>query len=432
MCGIAGFFSPKNKFSEHDLFKMTQNLAHRGPDAEGFFYDELCGLGHQRLSILDLSEGANQPMWSANKRFVCVYNGEIYNFREIKLLLGQEQITFKTTSDTEVLIELFVKKGTEFVKDLNGIFAIAIYDTQQKKLFLFRDRLGVKPLYYYSGQHNFAFASELKSLLTLGLPKVIDTGAMADFLHLGYIPAPDTIFENIYKLPSGNFLEITANESVMTSYWNAADNISRGTLNDETQAVKELDSLLKSSVGMQMLSDVPLGVFLSGGIDSSIVASFASHATEKKIKTFSIGFENEKFNEAPFARKVAQHLQTDHHELIISTREAQQHIANMIDVFDEPFADSSAIPTMLVSQLARKEVKVALSGDGGDELFFGYGTYNWAAKVNHPVLNFFDSELTILFGLGSSARFRKAKNMFGDNGNDIPSHIFSQEQGFFF
>lgn len=431
MCGITGFFSPKQLFTETDLRKMTSCLSHRGPDAEGIFYKGICGLGHRRLSIIDLSAEANQPMWSANKRYVCVYNGEIYNFQEIKSDLEKKEISFKTSSDTEVLLELFVDKGVDFAKNLNGIFAIAIYDTKDKKLFIFRDRLGIKPLFYHSDKKNIAFASELKSLLTLNIPKEINHEAITDFLHLGYIPSPDSIFNNIYKLPSGHYLTVSENEISLNQYWNAADNISKDVLSDEGNAISELDTLLKSAVKQQMVADVPLGVFLSGGIDSSTVATLASQTSDNKIKTFSIGFEEERFNEAPFAKQVAEHLQTDHHELIITKKDAQKYLNELIDIFDEPFADSSAIPTMLVSQMAGKEVKVALSGDGGDELFFGYGAYNWAKRLNNPFINFFDKEISSLFRIGKTDKFKKAGNLFNTPKGDIASHIFSQEQGFF-
>jgi asparagine synthase (glutamine-hydrolysing) len=433
MCGIAGFISFNQSFSENHLHQMTDSLQHRGPDADGFFYDGICGLGHRRLSILDLSEAANQPMYSQNSRFVCVYNGEIYNFKEIKNWLANQGINCKTTSDTEVLLEWFVLKGTDFVKDLNGIFSIAIYDTQTRTTFLFRDRIGIKPLYFYRKEEDFAFASELKALALLNnLPFTLNYQAIAQFLHLGYIPAPNTIYQSVEKLPAGCWALFTEKKFEIHTYWSPESNIGADSLKNETEAIKELDNLLRSAVEMQMIADVPLGVFLSGGIDSSTVAAFASQFTSgQKLKTFSIGFEEEKFNEAPFARSVADYLQTDHHELTVSTRQAQELVTKLPGIFDEPFADSSAIPTLLVSQLARKSVTVTLSGDGGDELFFGYGTYDWAKRLKNPFLSFFDKEIAGLLGLSKKDSFRKGKNMFTPTETHLESHVFSQEQGFF-
>ena len=434
MCGIAGFFSPLQHFSDADLHHMTDALSHRGPDADGFFSDETCGLGHRRLSIIDLSEAANQPMFSHNTRFVCIYNGEIYNFKDLKKQLAAQGIFCKTTSDTEVLLEWFVLKGNDFVHELNGIFAIAIYDTHLRKLTLFRDRLGIKPLYYFWNGTDFAFASEIKSLLTLPqVPRLLDFIEITRFLHLGYCST--SVYQFISKLAPGGYLKVEKNRNLYSdNYWKPQAQVSEKILTDEPEALTALDRMLHHATEMQMIADVPLGVFLSGGIDSSTVAAIAAqHASGSRLKTFSIGFEAETFNEAPFASAVARHLGTDHHELTVTTQQAQELIPQLLGVFDEPFADSSAIPMLLVSELARKQVTVALSGDGGDELFLGYGTYDWAKRLKNPFLKGIKNYIQLGLGLSKKDSFRKGRRMFDyPNLNwDLGSHIFSQEQGFF-
>jgi len=431
MCGIAGFLSFQNAISEDLLKQMTTRLAHRGPDAEGFYFDGVCGLGHRRLSILDLSEQANQPMFSHNKRYVTVYNGEIYNFKEVAEKL---QIDTKTTSDTEVILEAFVQKGASCVQLFNGMFAIAIYDTEKKELFLFRDRIGKKPLYYFWNGHHFAFASELKALMTLPfIKKDLNRTAVEDFLHLGYIPRPHSIYEDVFKMYSGYWLKITKNGVEENLYWDIQACIKRENLENEEEAFGKLKQLLTSSIQYRMISDVPLGVFLSGGIDSSMVAAIAQEQSKVPIKTFSIGFEEEKYNEAPFAQKVAKHLETEHYEHITSISEAKKLIPELIDVYDEPFADSSAVPTMLVSEFAKKQVSVVLGGDGGDELFLGYGMYQWAKRLSNPVLNLFRYPIAQLLRLQpQNISYKKAASLFSyPKRKKLASHIFSQEQFLF-
>jgi asparagine synthase (glutamine-hydrolysing) len=431
MCGIAGLYSLKFSFPPETIRKMTSALSHRGPDAEGYFQDERCSLGHRRLSILDLSPSANQPMYSHNQRFVCVYNGEIYNFQSLRKTLQQKGLTFHTSSDTEVLLELFAREGSSFVNALNGIFAIAIYDTLDKKLFLFRDHLGIKPLYYYHDQQTLAFASELKALKILPSFQEgnFNLQAFSHYLHVGYIPAPLTAYERVYKLPSGSYAVFSEKGLSISSYWQPAQNLT-APMAEESQALEELEYLLKEAIGLQLVADVPVGVFLSGGIDSSTVAVLAAQVSPK-INTFSIGFEEDRFNEAPFARKVAQHLGTHHHELIVTASEAKSLAQSLLEVFDEPFADSSAIPTQLVSAFARKQVTVALSGDGGDELFFGYGSYNWAQRLSHPILRTFRWPVTAGLSLSKQDSHRKGRQMLHYPSGYLESHIFSQEQGFF-
>ena len=430
MCGIAGFFSPNNIFSETDLQVMTHAVAHRGPDAEGFYLDEICGLGHRRLSILDLSEKANQPMYSHNDRYAMVFNGEVYNFKEIAHTL---QIPLHTTSDSEVILEAFSRQGIEFVHTLNGMFALAIYDKAQQELYIFRDRLGIKPLFYFWDGSNFAFASELKSLLKLTqLPQQINRQAISQFLRLGYIPAPGSIYKNIYKVLPGNFIKLSKNKLEEHGYWKLYEKILPATLDNEKQAFDELKKLLDSSVRYQLISDVPLGIFLSGGIDSSLVAAIAASQSEKPVNTFSIGFEDSRFDESRYAQEVAKHLHTIHHPFLVSASNTKELVESMLDLYDEPYADSSAIPTMLISQLARKHVKVVLCGDGADELFFGYGMHVWAKRLHNTGVNLFKKPLRILLLQGRHARYQKAADMLDYvEENSLEEHIFSQEQGFF-
>jgi asparagine synthase (glutamine-hydrolysing) len=425
MCGITGFFSSNNNFSESNLRSMTQKLYHRGPNAGGYFFDSICGLGHRRLSILDLSEQANQPMHSSN--FVIVYNGEVYNFNEIAKDL---QLNLTTSSDSEVILQAFIKKGIDFVHELNGMFALAIYDKQKQELYLLRDRIGIKPLYYFWDGNKFAFASELKSLSQLN--QEINPAAIHDFLHLGYIPTPKSIYKNIFKLPAGSWLKISKLGLEIKKYWDLKDNISQNTLTSEIEATEQLHNLLQSSVKYRLISDVPLGIFLSGGIDSSLVAALAANLSNTKINTFSIGFKESQFNESEFAKKVANHLDTNHDEFMISTTEAKQLIPNLVDIYDEPFADSSAIPTMLVSKLAKEYVTVVLGGDGGDELFFGYGMYQWAQRLSNPFLKTFRKPISNILKLLKANKYQKASELFNyPDEHNLRNHIFSQEQSLF-
>jgi asparagine synthase (glutamine-hydrolysing) len=437
MCGIAGFFSPQQKFSESNLRIMTDSLAHRGPNSAGFFTDQICGLGHRRLSIMDLSETANPPLFSNDNRYVIIYNGEVYNYRE---LAQRIEVPLKTTSDTEVILELFAQQNIRSVYQLNGIFATAIYDLQERELYLFRDRIGIKPLYYYWDEENFAFASELKALLTLpNVNKTLDQSAIADYLHLGYIPAPKSIYKNIHKMPSGAWFKISAQGLQQGRFWSLEEKIhdqvtqkKQRIWNKEVEAKNQLKKLLLSAVNYQLISDVPLGVFLSGGIDSSTVAALATQESNTQVNTFSIGFKENKFNEAEYAKKVAAHLKTNHHELIISTQEAKDLIPQLIDIYDEPFADSSAIPTLLVSKFARQHVTVALGGDGGDELFFGYGMYKWAKRLSRPFWRSFRKPVASSLKLFKANRYQKAGSLFDyPKQQELASHIFSQEQHLF-
>lgn len=429
MCGIAGFLSPS--LSQKDLHSSTLAQHHRGPDSHGFFYDEQynIGLAHNRLSIIDLSEAANQPMFSENEDYVCVFNGEIYNFQELRQRFPE--YPYQTSSDTETLLALFTQFGTDIVNHLNGMFAIAIWDKRNEKLFLFRDRLGIKPLFYYSKDGEFMFSSELKGLKSMNKDLTISKDILAEYLHFGYIPEPHTIYQNTFKFPSGSFAEVDINGITITKYWDPADKITSSVIEDQASALALLEDGLQKSVRKRMISDVPLGVFLSGGIDSSLIAGIAASNSLQPINTFSIGFEEAHKNEAPFARKVAKHLNTNHEEFIVSQDLVKKEIESIVTSFDEPFADSSAFPTMLVSQLAREKVKVVLSGDGGDELFHGYGAYQWAQRLDNSLLHKLRTPISTLLNLGKQRHQRAAHVFKYRRKDDLRSHIFSQEQYLF-
>jgi asparagine synthase (glutamine-hydrolysing) len=313
------------------------------------------------------------------------------------------------------------------------MFAFAIYDTVLRQLFICRDRVGIKPLFYYwDGQH-FAFASELKSLVNFPqVCKKTDVDAIGHFLSVGYIPAPQTIYENIFKMLPASVITISQKGLDQYPYWSMAASVQEEVRENEGQAKSELHQLLKSAVKYQLISDVPLGVFLSGGIDSSLVTALAVTQSQTQVSTFSVGFKEQRFNETPFSRQVAKHLGTQHHEFIVSVKEARDLVETMLDVYDEPYADSSAIPSMLVSALARRHVTVALGGDGADELFFGYGMYQWANRLAIPGIDMLKDPLSVVLKQGNKPRYQKASRMFDfESRQHLAHHIFSQEQGFF-
>jgi asparagine synthase (glutamine-hydrolysing) len=438
MCGIAGFYCKKQLYTSSHLEMMTNSMPHRGPDASGYYIspNQLYGLGHRRLSIIDLSSSANQPMTSHNGKYVMVFNGEIYNFKSIaQRLIKEFGYQFKTTSDTEVLLEAFVQFGKNFVEMLNGMFTIAILEIESNELTLYRDRLGVKPLYYFWDGQNFAFASELKAIIANTLIKptlTINQSAIYYYLHLGYIPAPFSIYNEVNKMNKGTYFIINNEGLDEKKYWQPENIIESNTVAskfDDTK--KQLNDLLLSATELRMISDVPFGTFLSGGIDSSLVTAMAQRNSSVPINTFSIAFKESKYNEAKYARSVAKHLGTNHHEFEVSEKEVLPLISKLPFAFDEPFADSSALPTMLVSQLAKKHVTMTLSGDGGDELFMGYGMYNWAARLNHPLLPLVKPLLVKgLQALGN--KYQRGAMVFNyPNKANLKSHLFSQEQYLF-
>lgn len=386
MCGFVGFRSQRDfRTLRENLPEATSSLTHRGPDDAGLFFDESSGvgLGHRRLSVIDLSEAGRQPMSSDDGSVHIVYNGEVYNFREIRETLEKKGHGFKSTSDTEVILKSYIQWGIECLQRFVGMFSLAIWDSREKLFYLVRDRLGIKPLFYYFRDGTLLFASELKALMALkGFDRDIDPDSIPLFLHYQYVPAPKTIFRNTYKLLPGYYLAFNGDDLTATRYWAPPDEpqADLSTVNDEEQQLSRLDELLTEAVSLRLISDVPLGVLLSGGIDSSMVVALMQKVSNSPVRTFSIGFDVEGYNEAPWAAKVADHLGADHTELYVTPREAMEVISGLPDIYDEPFADSSAIPTFLVCRLARSQVTVALSGDGGDEQFAGYVRY-WTTQA---------------------------------------------------
>lgn len=386
MCGIAGIIQYRND-PVADIQKMNQAMLHRGPDAGDYWLDgeHKVVLGHRRLSIVDLSANGAQPMKSADERYMIVYNGEIYNYQALEQKLRADgcELHLRGTSDTEVILEAFafygIQKTLAFIK---GMFAIALYDRKEQKLYLMRDRVGEKPLYYGRVNGAFAFASDIECIRRIeGFSNGVNRDAFPLYFQYGYIPAPYSIYQDIYKLEPGKFLTLDCKnlETKITTFWSMTETAIKGEKNpfhgSEQEAAEELERLLKDAIKGQMIADVPLGAFLSGGIDSSLVVSLMQSLSKEKIKTFTIGFDVDKYDEAQYAKEIAAHLGTEHTELYVTSQDAFEIMQHMTDSFTEPFADSSQIPTMLVSKMTREHVTVALSGDAGDELFCGYTTY---------------------------------------------------------
>ncbi|MGH7909920.1 MAG: asparagine synthase (glutamine-hydrolyzing) [Thermodesulfobacteriota bacterium] len=390
MCGIVGFYDYNKKTDMAVLTSMSETLTHRGPDDAGIYFDvdNNVGLGHSRLSILDLSSLGHQPMPNENKSIWITYNGEVYNYREIRKELIERGYNFKSNTDTEVLIKAYEEWGMECVHKFIGMFAIAIWDRRQQKLFLLRDRVGVKPLYYYHKDGLFLFGSELKALMKHPqFDKDIDFSVLPLYLRYGYIPAPFTIFKNTCKVKPGHYLCVSDNNLKEFEYWDIVDFYTQEPINEpEDEIADELEKLLIDSFKYRLVSDVPVGVFLSGGIDSSTVTALLQKNISTKLKTFSIGFYEDRFNEAKWAKKIANYLETDHTEYYLSVREAFNIIEKLPEIYDEPFGDNSGIPTYLVSRLARQNVTVALSADGADELFCGYNRYRSIIYLNRQFL----------------------------------------------
>jgi asparagine synthase (glutamine-hydrolysing) len=393
MCGIAGFLDLQSARSREELEavirSMANTLSHRGPDDSGLWVDASLGLalGHRRLSIIDLSPLGRQPMAAADGRYLIIYNGEIYNFLELKKELASLGEVFRSTSDTEVLLAAVSRWGlAEALARCRGMFALALWDREERVLSLARDRLGEKPLYYGWQDRVFLFGSELKALRQWpGFKGIIDRNSLALFLRLHSVPAPYSIYQGIYKLPPGTFLRLPWKDLVPGEipapipYWSARTVVEQGQQSPFTgsddQALDELEGLLKDAIKNQMVADVPLGALLSGGLDSSTVVALMQAQSSRPIKTFTIGFHEDDYNEAVQAQAIARHLGTDHTELYVTAADARAVIPRLPEIYDEPFADSSQIPTFLVCQMARSQVTVALSGDAGDELFGGYPRY---------------------------------------------------------
>lgn len=396
MCGITGFVDFNKKSAQTTLEKMTLSLHHRGPDGHDEKLIETpnytLGLGHKRLSILDLSNHASQPM-EFNNHWIC-FNGEVYNFKEIREDLKNLGHSFKTDSDTEVILHAYIEWKEKALERFIGMFAIVIYNHTDKKLFAARDRVGVKPFYYYIKNGLFLFASELKAFhQNESFEKEIDLNAVGAFMQYGNVPTPNCIFKNTLKLKPGHFIEIDLTKELggiqkvkQQQYWNVYDyyNAPKSQLS-YSEAKSKTKGILTSAFDYRMIADVPVGVFLSGGFDSTCVASILQAELGHKLKTFTIGVPDIGLNEAPYAKDIAQHLKTDHTEITCTEKEAVDFVGELPYYFDEPFADSSAIPTSLVSKIARKDVTVALSADGGDEIFAGYNRYDYIMRYGQKL-----------------------------------------------
>lgn len=395
MCGIAGFCNADFDWLSN-IKRMNEKMYHRGPDASGIWAseDKKVVFGHRRLSIVDLTPGGTQPMESHNERYVIAYNGEVYNYKEIRdKLIREEKVTaFKGTSDTEVLLEAVSAYGLdETLKMSKGMFAIALYDKKEQVLYLARDRVGEKPLYYgFLNKKTLVFASDLNSIKALeGFQNPINRGVLESYFRYGYIPAPYSVYEDIWKLESGKILEIKSpfnTDNIKSrTYWSMKETALYGQTHlfpgTEEEAALELEKRLKNAIKGQMAADVPVGAFLSAGIDSSTIVSLMQSLSDRKVRSFTIGMWEKEFNEAEVAKKIAAHLGTEHTELYITEEDAKQVIPKLGEMFGEPFADSSQIPTYLVSRMTKEHVTVSLSGDGGDELFCGYQTYRSMNRI---------------------------------------------------
>jgi asparagine synthase (glutamine-hydrolysing) len=382
MCGITGYYGHGDR---EILTRMTESIKYRGPDDGGFFIDRNIGLGHRRLAIIDISAGGHQPMANEDESVVIVFNGEIYNFKDLKKELKYKHV-FKGSSDTEIIIHLYEEIGAQVFSRLGGMFAIAIFDKRENKLILARDPMGKKPLYYGIFSSTLVFGSELKAILMHPFAKrELDLKSLNKYLIYEYVPTPHSIFKNIFKLEPGHYLEYDGHEVKKSKFWDIAFNNFQFPISNFqtisksqfliTNVIDELDRRLNNAVQNRLVSDVPLGIFLSGGIDSSAIAYYAQKNSAQKIKTFSIGFKEASFDESSYARQVARFLGTEHYEKILGVNEAIDLIPKIADFLDEPMADPSILPTYLLSGFTREKVTVALGGDGGDELFCGYDTF---------------------------------------------------------
>ena len=395
MCGFAGLLSASAFTSEQleaHARRMTAPILHRGPDDSGTWADAQAGVafGFRRLAILDLSVNGHQPMWSPSRRFVMVFNGEVYNFDELRDELERAGCRFRGSGDSEVILAAFDRWGIErAVRRFVGMFAIAVWDADRRELSFVRDRVGKKPLYVYSEPGLITFGSELKALMAgPSFDRSLDRQAIASYLRYLYVPAPRSIFERAIKVPAGHVLTVSDPKRSLPApraYWSlrdvALDGLAAPFAGSDGDAIDTLDALLTDAVGCRMRADVPLGALLSGGIDSSTVVALMQQASSRPVNTYTIGFAEKEFDEAAHAARVADFLGTDHTELLLTADDARSLIPRLTETFDEPHADPSQLPTLLVSQLARRHVTVALSGDGGDELFAGYNRYLYGARM---------------------------------------------------
>ncbi|MEA2101381.1 MAG: asparagine synthase (glutamine-hydrolyzing) [Thermodesulfobacteriota bacterium] len=381
MCRITGIWTDQNpERLSCRCEEMRDTLTQGGPDDAGLFCDRAAGLalGHRRLSIIDLTKTGHQPMTMPDHQYTICYNGEVYNYREIRKDLTSHGVRFRGSSDTEVVLNAFALWGPECVERFNGMFAFALWDSSEKALYLFRDRMGVKPLYYYNKNGTFAFASELKALHAgLGKKMGIDETALGEFFHYGYISAPRSIYKHTYKLEPGCWIRVSSDHTIEKHrYWSYPRTSERPFISDNEEALTDrLEEIMVDAFKKRLIADVPVGVFLSGGIDSSLVTAILAKHTKTPIKTFTIGFNEKNYDESRWARKIADHLKTEHTEQIVTPEHAREILPLWPEIYDEPFGDISGIPTTIVSRMTREHVKVSLSADGGDELFCGYHRY---------------------------------------------------------
>jgi len=387
MCGITGVFAFNlvGKFSKINIAAATLALSHRGPDYQDIHLDEWICLGHRRLSIIDTSNIAHQPLWDETNRYAIIFNGEIFNYRELREELKLKGFTFFSESDTEVLLKMFIHEKEKCLNKLNGFFAFCIYDRQEQSLFLARDRYGIKPLLYVMDEDKFLFGSEMKSILAYGVNKDIDYSSLFTYLQLNYVTAPNTIFSNVKKLMPGHFVKVINQQMVIEKYYEIPYDPQKISSSISYDSAKEkFKTLLESSVQRRLVSDVPLGSFLSGGIDSSVIAALATRH-KPDIHTFSIGFKDEKFfDETAYAELVAKHIKSNHTVFSLTNNDLFKHVTSILDYIDEPFADSSAIAVYILSQETRKHATVALSGDGADELLGGYNKHSAFYRALNP------------------------------------------------
>jgi len=437
MCGICGFYSNNN----HDfniIKKMNNIMEHRGPDGKGIFQEitkngRHMAFGHRRLAILELSDLGNQPMINEEGNVVVIFNGEIYNYKDISHELKNEGYEIQSNCDTEIVLKAYERWGINCINKFNGMFAIAIYNKNKEEIYLVRDRIGIKPIYYFYDDKNFVFASELKAIMQFpNFKKEINFKSLELYLINQYIPAPYTIFENTYKLEPGNYMKIGKNNVSVKKYWSIdeeqiLDTKKKYTKKDEEEYIEKLETLIKDAVKSRMISDVPIGSFLSGGVDSSLISAIMQDLSEKPIKTFTIGFDKKKYNEAEYAKEISQYLGTDHYEKYLTEKDLLEVVKNIPKYYDEPFADNSQLATLILSEVTKEKVTVSLSGDGGDEFYCGYTKYLNATKLKKysKILNPIGKTLQILGLKERVSKFNRKLSISLFNGTDDYSIINS-------
>ena len=432
MCGICGFVHHRT-ISEEILRIMNQTIKYRGPDDEGYFQQNIkntdmqIGLAHNRLSILDLSSLGHQPMMSSDGNIVVCFNGEIYNYKQIRNLLQKKNYLFRSNCDTEVILYAYIEWGISCINQFNGMFAISLWDKRTNTLFLARDRMGVKPLFYYYNEGNLIFASELKPIMKYPFfKKELNEWALSEYLHYQYITGPDTIFKNTYKLEPGQLLKFSDGNIEISPYWSVTQAYTGQTQSNESysDAKKHLKELLLDSVSLRMISDVPVGAFLSGGYDSTLIVSLMRELTSHTVKTFTVGFNEVQYNEAQYAEAVAKQLGTEHYCQYLPMEKAKAYLKDIPLYFDEPMADASQIATILLAKETREYVTVALSGDAGDELFCGYEKYSkcydlYKYKNISKVLNWINCRVSLNGLLGKADSMKWSKLLYASKPVDV-------------